>query len=338
MTTSTRIVFASLAVALAVTALLIRESANPAENSPGKLRAAFRMEAIPVRTGAGPVSGKVTALREGGPLAQNTGPWSAMSPDSAALNAAMIRYRFETSLDYRALFDELMRSGDAEGKFFAAKMLSNCADVGAKSLDEVMSEFVASIPPDAPFAAERVAAFRQIKEPCAGFSGRKPDADEIERLLEDGARSGDPRARSWMLARNTLDSSADTMAVAARLLESGDPYALNNVANFLFRANRPAIMVDGALVDAADLDAAQMAWDLVACDHGWPCGRDSEPMLSMCARDGLCAAQTFEELIRTELGILASFERVQAFRARILAALARKDFSSLGVVSEKPGG
>ena len=134
-----------------------------------------------------------------------------------------------------------------------------------------------------------------------------------------------------------LDPSIDPMAAAARLLESGDPYALNNVANFLFRGNRLVMIVDGMLVDGADLDAVQMAWDLVACDYGWPCGRESEPMLNFCARDGLCGAQTFEELVRTEFGILAGFERVQHFRTQILAALARRDYASLGLVAAASG-
>ena len=338
MTTSTRIVFASLAVALVAVALLIHDSTESVTDTPARLRAAVRMgPGLAVRSGTAG-SGKVTAPRTAGePDATNARAGTSNPVNSAALNATMIRHRFETALDYRALYDELMRSGEPEGKFFAAKMLFECVDVGAKSFDAVINAFIASVPPDAPHAAARIAAFRQMKEPCARFSGRQIDPAEIERLFAEGARSGDPRALSRMLAQDKLDPSSDAMAVAARALESGDPYALNNVATFLFRANRLDQTIDGALVDRADIDAAQMAWDLVACDHGWPCGRDSEPLLHMCARDGLCGAQTFEELIRDELGILASFDRVQYFRDRILAALSRKDYGSLGIVSAKPG-
>jgi hypothetical protein len=328
---SNRTVFAALAVALAAGIWLNAGGDELSIRSPAKIRSASRIDGSATRIGT--TGANASGLRS--PVRGDARPSAARPFDSTALSASMIRYRFETSLDHRALYDELVRSGAVEGKFFAAKMLLECLDVAAKSLDRVVNEFIASMPPDVPFAATRIAAFRQIKEPCAGFSGQKHDPGEVERLFAGGATGGDPRATSWMLAQNKLDPATDTMAVAARLLDSGDPYALNNVANFLFRGNRLVMIVDGALVDGADLDAVQMAWDLVSCDHGWPCGRDSEPMLNVCARDGLCAAQTFEELVRTEFGILASFERVQYFRNRILAALGRRDYASLGVAPAK---
>ena len=338
MSASNRAVFAALAVALAAGVwLAVEGSPGLTSESPAGIRSAARIEGGAAAAASGGTAAANAAASRSPEGAVGRSASFTRPVDSTAIAVSMIRHRFETSPDYRALFDELQRSGVAEGRFFAAKMLGDCVDVGVKGLDTVLRDFIASVPADSPHASARIAAFRRIKEPCAGFSGRRTDAGEIGRLNAEGAAMGDVRALSRMLAGGVLDPALDPLAVMTRLLESGDPYALHNVAMYLSDAARGPLVVDGKPVDAADFDAAQMAWDLVACDHGWPCGPHSEPVLNMCAHDSLCNAQTFEELVRTELGILASFERVQHFRSRILAALARKDYGSLGIVSAKAG-
>jgi hypothetical protein len=258
-------------------------------------------------------------------------PLRAAPYDATALNASLIRHRYETASDYRALFDELMRTDASEGRFFAAKILVDCLEVADDGYDTVLRRFVAGVPRDSPNAAARIAAFRRMKEPCAGFSGRTPSSAEIEQLFAAGARDGDVRALSQLLVTDRPEPGADPSATIARLLDSRDPYVLGNIATYIFAANRMPVVIDGRRVDPPDLDAAQFAWDLVACDHGLPCGPDGKAVLHICAHDGLCNAETFEDLVRAEFGILASFDRVQYFRNRILDALAARDYGSLGV-------
>ena len=336
MTGSTRPVFAAIAVAVVGAALLMKDTANSRFDSPATSRAGNRLSPAHATTRIADADARRPLVRAPAADASTGHASTTHAPDrdsasvtsGASSNESTLRHRFETATDYRALFDDLVRSGAPEGRFFAARIIAECQDVGASSFDEVLRGFVANLAADAS-TATRIGAFRRLKEPCAGFS--RLDVRDIEPLLVDGARHGDLRAISQLLALDRLDPASDPMVVTTRLLDAGDPYIIVNVANFLFRNHGIDVMVDGAVVAAADRDAVQMAWDLVACDYGSPCGAASPPVLNICAHDGLCDAETFEGLIGAHFGILASFERVQHFRHRILEALGARNYASLGI-------
>jgi hypothetical protein len=111
------------------------------------------------------------------------------------------------------------------------------------------------------------------------------------------------------------------------------------MAGFLGGVRRGGFTVDGDRVPQSDAAAAQHAWQMVACDYGLDCGPSFDPVLSPCIWDGLCGLASFEEASRKSLPS-QTYDRAVELRARIIAALQRKDFASLGLgpVRDRPQG
>ena len=103
----------------------------------------------------------------------------------------MLRHRYETAPDYRTLFDELQASSAAEAPFFAARILHRCFEVGEHGLEAAVRHFRETISADMQSAQPRIAAFRQMKEPCTRFAGRSGEPNETDRWLAEGMRRGD---------------------------------------------------------------------------------------------------------------------------------------------------
>ena len=279
-----------------------------------------------------PAPARKPSVMSAKPAAPNASRRYGPQPGSSALQASMLRHRYETAHDYRTLFDELQASSAAEAPFFAARILHRCFEVGEHGLEAAVRHFSETIGADMQGAQPRIAAFRQMKEPCIRFAGRVGEPNETDRLLAEGTRRGDLRAASAAPMLGRLEViEAELEKRGAQMLESADPYVLLNVVNLLSINTSGALTIDGEPVGAPDRDAAHLAWDLVACDYGRACGPDSEALLSACAYEGHCRAETLEDLVRVEYASGPKFGRIQLFRERILAALARKDFASLGV-------
>ena len=261
-------------------------------------------------------------------------PPGTASPSSLApaLRASTISGRYETATDKRALFEELKASDSGEAKYFAAKILRDCLDVAQASFGDVQAKFMSGINPGTPHGPARVAAFKQITDPCSGFSGRKFNNNEVDQLIAEGAQKGDPRALARQLLSGQLDQSLDPIRTAAALLETGDPYVFEHVSAFLQIRSKGDLFIDGKAVDPAERGAVNFAWAFVACDYGGSCDAQSAAVLNACAYEGLCNVGSYEELISTSFAALDVYQRSLAYRAKILMALKNRDFASLGVL------
>jgi len=244
---------------------------------------------------------------------------------------AQVILRYEHATDKRALFEELTASGFAENYYFAAEILSDCLTVGEQGIGAVTGDFLANLAIDAPATASRLDAFRQSIDPCAGFSGRPTSIDEIQQLYATGAQRGDPRALAHMLMSAGIEEIAGSIRVAASLLESNDPYVIGDVAGFLGGVYARGMVIDGKTLSPADNDSMAMAWALVACDYGAPCGADSRAVLRACAQGGLCGIESLEELFRLTHVPDDTYRHGREYHAQILAALQRRDYASLGL-------
>ncbi|MEP7085338.1 MAG: hypothetical protein ABI854_11410 [Betaproteobacteria bacterium] len=245
--------------------------------------------------------------------------------------AADLGHRYATATDKRALFEELRDSGNSESLYFAAEILADCLDVAEQGFEVAVSEFTDHLSGESPTTTKQVGAFRRLIEPCAGFDGRHSSQGEIQLLHSAGAQRGDPRAIAHLLGSADADSPAVAVRTAANLLALDDPQVIREVSGYLAGLFAGGMVIDGATLDAAENGPVTMAWALVACDYGAPCDAENPAVLQACARGGLCGLKSLDELFRLTYVPLETYERGLAYRARIFAALQRRDYASLGL-------
>ena len=245
---------------------------------------------------------------------------SGRSYAAASPAVAEISHRYETATDKRALFEELRDSGTAESLYFAAEILEDCFDVGEHGFEAVVNAFLDKLPIDSPTTTKQVESFRRLVEPCAGFDGRLSSPAEIQLLYAAGAQRGDPRAIGHLLTSAGIDSAAVTVQTAAVLLELSDPHVIGEVSSYLAGLFVGGMVLDGARLNPSENGPVTMAWALVACDYGASCGATHPAVLQACARGGLCGIESLDELFRLTYVPVETYQRGQAYRARILAA------------------
>jgi len=252
-----------------------------------------------------------------------------------APGADALAKRVEAAADRRTLLDELLASSAAEAPYIAAAILRECMDVANDGWHEKLIDFQRKASQEPQLRNAQVAAFERLKQPCARLSGRSVTLQEIEALEAEGVSRGDPRAIARALALGKYADKGHASQLAAQLLESGDPYAMKDIATWLVgQTGRATIM--GAQVVTADLIPANLAWQLVACSYGYPCGADNPQVLSSCAFDGICK-DSYENLLRNARLSPQQYQRVIELRQRIEAALQAKDYASLGIGSAGSG-
>src|SRR5258706_749302 len=140
----------------------------------------------------------------------------------------------------------------------------------------------------------RYASAQALAAPCQGFEGLVIDSRQILVLLQEAARQGEPHARARMLLfRDIAAPKADAIAQIPELLATGDPAVVRDVGAFLARGE-VSVRYGNVSVDAG---TAAIAWELAACDLGYPCGPFSRMMLWQCAFKGYCDADRYDEAV-----------------------------------------
>jgi hypothetical protein len=244
---------------------------------------------------------------------------------------AQFAQRYVTSADHRALLDEWKASRDPTANYFAAMILRHCLGVTKHGFEKSVKLNTARIEPGTPLADVRVDAYRQLLAPCTGLEGRPTTYAEIEGILAEGARSGDPRAIAQTLVSADPSTIADPQRVGAMLLDSHDPYVYRHLGGVLGRRIGAMPVFDGEAVGENDRFALAVAWDLVACDYGLPCGPDSDRLLVACAFEGACDLTSMEDYFKRIVGDPAVFRRSLGLRQSILDALRERNYAALGL-------
>ena len=174
----------------------------------------------------------------------------------------------------------------------------------------------------------RIAAAEALAAPCRGFERLTIDSRQILALLQEAARLGEPHARArTLLFRDIAAPKSDAIAEVRDLLATADPAVVRDVGAFLARGE-VSLSYGGVNVDARTV---AIAWELAACDLGYPCGPMSRIVLTQCAFKGYCDAYRYDEAIAHE----EDPERValaQQLRGELVYALRRQDWSWLGLV------
>ena len=121
------------------------------------------------------------------------------------------------------------------------------------------------------------------------------------------------------------------MDTAAKLIDTADPYVLSELGGFLVQAAIGHGSVGELRLNESDRAAAFLAWSMIACDHGFDCGPDSNQVLTACAFDGKCGLGSVEDLMRNAWSADNQYRTALELRPRILDALRAKDYASFGI-------
>ena len=175
--------------------------------------------------------------------------------------------------------------------------------------------------------AKRHWAAEALAAPCRGLERRSIDPREILALLQGAAQHGEPHARARMLIfRDVAAPKSDVLPSLPDLLVTGDPQVARDVGAFLTRGE-VALRYGGEEIEAP---VAAIAWELAACDMGYPCGPMSRIVLAACAYRGHCDEYLYDRAIARD----ESPDRMavaQRLRGDLVHALRRQDWSWLGL-------
>jgi hypothetical protein len=248
-------------------------------------------------------------------------PRSAGGRASAAAARHGLFNEYLAARNYKAIFDRLSGSPEGEtpeGRYVLYDILRKCATVTerttrqpiVRTAEQRRDQFVASIPENDPLRDKRIAAFDDVAtNRCAGMEGISITQTSLNKMLSDAAAAGDPKAQALSLEqslwaarradgrwRNDVAPTDDQVSQLRGAIMSKDPEAMLIAGRVLSTSwNDFSLRIgDNQVVEQRSF---QQAWALLACDYGYPCGESNQRLLSACAYQGHCNAQSLPDYI-----------------------------------------
>ena len=263
------------------------------------------------------------ALPQPKPLARVSAP---NVPRARLLSPA--RFGFAEG-DNRRAFVERARPylDDPRTMYYVSQALEECYAWGGSPEDDEIYAGVNVVSHVDLQQAKRSWASEALAAPCRGLERQSIDPREILALLQKAARHGEPHAQAHMLIfRDVAAPKADAIPGLPDLLATGDPQVVRDVGAFLTRGE-VSLSYGGEEVEAP---VAAIAWELAACDMGFPCGPMSRLVLTVCAYRGYCDDYLYDNAIARDEGA-DRMARAQRLRVDLVHALRRQDWSWLGL-------
>ncbi len=231
--------------------------------------------------------------------------------------------------DNLRVFVERARSSldDPSTMYYVSQALEECYSWGAEPEDDALYAGVEVISRVDLQEAKRSWAAETLAAPCRGLERSSIDPREILALLQGAAQHGEPHARARMLIfRDVGAPKSDVIGSLPDLLATGDPQVVRDVGAFLTRGEVSLRYGD----EDVDAPVAAIAWELAACDMGYPCGPMSRIVLTACAYRGHCDEYLYDDAIAREEDPFR-MEQAQRLRGDLVHALRRQDWSWLGL-------
>jgi len=219
---------------------------------------------------------------------------------------------------YRGLYDRLRNSPEgqtAEGRLVLYEILRNCANITEgkryvwKQPTPKREEFLSSLPANDSQRDRRLAAYDEFTaNRCVGFDGVNVTQAELDRMLNDSAAAGDPRARAMAIEQelfiarrqsgrdNTTITDAQIDALKGAVA-SKDPESIRVAGRVLANSWTDYALRIGPEQAAVEPRAFMNAWLVLACEYGAPCGSDTPRLQQACAFQGHCDAQNFPDYL-----------------------------------------
>jgi len=255
----------------------------------------------------------------------------------------------------KSLYDRLKSSPEGqtpEGEYLLYEIMRRCANVSDRSAPRPFTrptpkrdEFVASLSPSDPQRDKRIAAYDQVEtNRCAGFDGVTVTQSDLNKLLAASVNGGDPKARAvsveqeiWQQRRaggrfdnmTLSDAQIDTLHQA---LATRDPGAMVIAGRILSNTWHDLSIQIGPDGEAAEPRALNNAWQILACDYGYPCDSSNTRVLQECALQGHCQATSLQDYLYYYNSSPHDSQLAQQYEGILRNAVETGDWSQVSVV------
>jgi hypothetical protein len=257
---------------------------------------------------------------------------------------------------YKAIFDRLSGSPEgetSEGRYVLYDILRKCATITerttrqpiVRTAEQRRDQFIASIPENDPQRDKRIAAFDDVAtNRCAGMEGVSITQAALNNMLAQSAAAGDPKAQALALEqslwaarraegrwRSDVAPSDEQVAQLRGAIMSRDPEAMLIAGRVLSTSwhDFSLRIGDNQVVEQRSF---QQAWALLACDYGYPCGENNQRLLSACAYQGHCNAQTLPDYIYYYGASPYDSQLLSQYREVLRTAIETNNWSLINVV------
>lgn len=265
---------------------------------------------------------------------------------------ASLHKEYLTAKQLKPLYDRLKASPEAqtpEGWYLLYEMLRRCATVTEGNVRRPFTrpvpkrdEFLASLPANDPQRDKRIAAFDDMEaDRCAGFEGVTVTKAELDKLLGDAVNAGDPKARAVAVEQELVQSgrrlwnatlSDAQIETLRQVLGSRDPGAMVIAGRLLSNTWHDLTVRIGPEGEMVEPRAFVNAWQILACDYGYPCGADNSRVLAECALQGHCQAASLQDYLFYYGGSPHDSQLVSQYQAILRNAVESGDWSQVSVV------
>jgi len=279
---------------------------------------------------------------------------------SAVPQRASLFNEFQTAKSYKAIYDRLKASGDAqtpEGWYVMYEMLRRCATVTerttrqplVRTTDQKRDDFIAAIPANDPQRDKRIAAFDDVSaNRCAGLENVTITQADLNKMLANAAAAGDPKAQAvsieqqlWAERRAAgpsnrwgRDSVTLTDAQVAQLQQiatSRDPEAMVIAGRVLANSWHDFSMRIGG-DQVIEQRAFNQAMQLLACDYGAVCGEGNSRVLAACAYQGHCNASSLADYVYYYGSSPYDSQLLTQYREILRSAIESGNWSQISIV------
>lgn len=275
---------------------------------------------------------------------------SPSRPTKVSLNSEYL-----TAKQLKPLYDRLKATPEGqtpEGQYILYEMLRRCATVTEGSVRRPFTrplpnrdEFMATISPTDPQREKRIASFDEVDtKRCAGLEAVSITQASLDKLLTDAVNAGEPKARAlsieqelWGQRRQGTRADQITLTDAQveqlrQILGTRDPGAMVVAGRILSNTWQDVSVHIGPNGDAVEPRAFYNAWQTLACDYGYPCGESNSRILTECALNGHCQAQSLQDYLYYYGGSPHDSQLVSQYQAILRNAVETGDWSQVNVV------
>jgi hypothetical protein len=309
------------------------------------------------QTAAGDASGPSSSGSSAGSLTRAHPPTAPAIARRVA--AAPVRSTLYTEYlgakSYRALYDRLHGTAEgttAEGKYVMYDILRKCATVTdrqyrrgvqPKPLDQRRQDFINTLPTNDPNREKRIAAFESSAvNRCTGFEDVQLTQSDLDKMLADAASMGDPKAKAaqveqeiWAQRRagqwRTATLSDTQVGTLEQAVASRDPGAMMTAGQLLSNQWNNMTVQVGPNNTPVEPRAFYNAWQVVACEYGYPCGTDNPRIADECAYRGHCDATSLPDYLSYYASSPYESELLSQYEGVLRTAIETGDWSQVTV-------
>jgi|GEM_PF-1196799 len=257
---------------------------------------------------------------------------------------------------YKALYERLKNSEvqTPEAWYVMYEMLRRCATVTERTTrqpprpaEQKRDEFVAAISATDPLRERRIAAFDDVTaNRCAGLEGITLTQADLNKMLATASAGGDPKAQALSLeqelwaarrasgpegrwGRDSVTLSDTQLESLQRLAASRDPEAMLIAGRVISTTWHDLTLRTGPDNQPVEQRAFMQAWQLVACDYGYPCGDTNPRVLAACAYQGHCNASSLSDYLYYYGASPNDSQLMSQYRGLLQNAIASGDWSQI---------